>query len=139
MTNAVAKAFFFRVASLPVPLSESCLAELLAEVDELRRQGAETLVLGDLCPCALDGGLRNQTGHGFPLDLEGQRPVGTVTGRAIDLAAATRLAALKKAASQRAGTQLTDGDELLLAPVPSEGESSKGVRCGHGGLLSCSL
>ena len=51
-----------------------------------------------------------------PLDLEGQRPIGAVAGRAFGFAAATRLAALLEAASQRAGAQVAEGGEFLLDP-----------------------
>ena len=96
-------------------------------------------MLGDLFPRALHRGRWNRACHGFPLDLEGQGPIGAVAGRAFGFAAATRLAALLEAASQRAGAQVAEGGEFLLDPVTPEGERIKGIGDRHGDLLSSSI
>ena len=89
-----------------------------AEVDQLRRQGTETLVLGDLFPRALHRGRWNRACYGFPLDLRSGTNRGR--GRSRLRLCSGNPACRTAGGGEGAGAQVAEGGEFLLDPVTPE-------------------
>ena len=113
-------------------VGEAGLAELLANLDELGRQRAEALVLGDLLTGALEGLGRDGPGDGLAAGLEGERPVGAVSGFVGVGAATAGLAAAEETLVEGAGAEFADGGELGVDLIEAVLQGSGVEGSGHG-------
>ena len=111
-------------------MGQAGLAELLADFDQLGRQGLVAAVGGDLLAGGLDLVGAEGAGVGFPVELEGERPVGAVELAAGGAALAAGLAAGAGAGGERAGAHVAEGGDELEDAVAAGLEEGAGV--GHG-------